>query len=76
MKSEDKPGDALRGSIYCDALPARYRSCRIPVEDGSSPEGIPRRPESFAIRDESGVRLIGYDGCGIAWVRLSEDVEQ
>ena len=75
-KSEDKPGDALRGSGYCDSLPASYRSRRIPVEGGSSSEGVFQPPESFAICDESGVRLIGYNGGGIAWVRLSEDVKQ
>ena len=39
-------------------------------------EGVPRRPESFAICDEACVRLVGDDGGGIAWVCLSEDVEQ
>ena len=45
---------------------------RVPVP----PEGVLQPPEDFAICDEPGVRLIGYDGCGIAGMRLSEDVEQ
>ena len=70
--------DAQRGSACEDSSPARYRSRRIPVEGGISPEeGVPGRPENFAICDEACVRLIGYDGSGIAWMRrLSEDVEQ
>ena len=40
-------------------------------------EGVPHTPENFAICDEACVRLVGYDGCGITWMRrLSEDVEQ
>ena len=39
-------------------------------------EGVFQPPENFAIGDEAGVRLIGYDCGGIAWVCLSEDVEQ
>ena len=39
-------------------------------------EGVLQSPEDFAICDESCVRLIGYDGGGIARMRLSEDVEQ
>ena len=39
-------------------------------------EGVLQSPEDFAICDEVCVRLIGYDGGGIAWMRLSQDVEQ
>ena len=73
---DEEQEDARRGSSHADSSPAPYRSCRVPVEGAGPPEGIPRRPENFAICNEPGVRLIGYDGSGIAWMRLSEDIEQ
>ena len=64
-------------------VPAKPIPCQLDIAVdafqfgvGSSPEGVFQSPEDFAVRDEACVRLIGYDGCGIAWMRLSEDVEQ
>ena len=72
---DEEQEDARRGSSYADSSPAPYRSRRVPVEGACPPEGVLQSPEDFAIGDEACVRLIGYDGCGIAWMCLSEDVE-